>query len=249
MAHVGAIKAIEDVGLKPEVISGTSAGAIAAVLYADGYAPEEIVSFFVGKQLKEFAQIHLPTVSLFELTGFRNFLKKHLRSQTFEELNIPVRIVATNFDKGKTQVFSKGPIIKPLCASCCIPIVFAPVEIDGSYYVDGGIFKNFPVSIIREESEKVIGINVSPMAARKYNQTILSIAERSYHFMSRTNTFEDRELCDVLIEIEDLLNYKTFDLKNANNIFKIGYEHGTKALNENKQQISNLPGINSPVRE
>lgn len=233
-AHAGAIKAIEDSGLKPEIISGTSAGAIAAVLYADGYTPEEIIHLFVNKPLKEFGQLHVPTVSVFDMEGFRKFLKKHLRKTQFEDLGIPVRIVAANLDEGKVKVFDKGNIIEPLMASCAIPIVFPPMVIDGIHYVDGGIFKNFPVSIIREDCEKVIGVNVSPMVSRKYNQTIMQIAERAYHYMSRTNTFLDRNLCDLLIEIEDLVSFKTFDLKSANKIFKIGYEYGQKALNGNK---------------
>jgi len=232
-AHAGAIKAIEDAGHKPEIISGTSAGALAAVLYADGYTPEEITQLFVGKNFKEFAELMVPTAGVFGMDGFSRFLKKHLRKKNFEDLEIPVKIVATNLDEGKSHVFDKGPLLEPLMASCSIPIVFKPVEIEGVHYVDGGIFMNFPVSIIRKECDKVIGINVSPMVSRKYNQTIMQIAERSYHYMSRTNTLLDRSLCDVLIEIEDLIEFKTFDLKNALNIFEIGYQYGKKALDEN----------------
>jgi NTE family protein len=103
--------------------------------------------------------------------------------------------------------------------------------INGMNYVDGGIFKNFPVSIIRSESEKVIGINVSPLVSKKYNRSIMHIVERSYHYMSRTNTLLDRNLCDVLIEMKDLVEYKTFDLKSSTKIFKLGYENARNTLN------------------
>ena len=75
--------------------------------------------------------------------------------------------------------------------------------INGVHYVDGGLFHNFPVSIIREECERIIGVNVSPLVPQKYKQTIFHIAERSYHYMFRANTLEDREMCDVLIEAEE----------------------------------------------
>lgn len=231
-AHPGAIKAIEDMGQKPEVIVGTSAGALAGVLYADGYTPEEIISLFVGTEFKEFAQIQIPKAGIFSTQGFRRFLKKHLHAETFEDLAIPVKVVTTNLDDGKSVVFHKGPLIEPVIASCSIPIVFEPVVIDGINYVDGGIFKNFPVSVIRSDCEKVIGVNASPMVSRKYNKTIMQIAERSYHYMSRNNTLLDRKLCDILVEMEDLVTYKTFDIESANKIFNIGYTYAKEALSK-----------------
>ncbi|MDR0543013.1 MAG: patatin-like phospholipase family protein [Dysgonamonadaceae bacterium] len=231
-AHPGALKAIEDFGLKPEIISGTSAGALAGVLYADGYAPEEIIKLFVGKDFREFADIQVPVAAIFGMSGFRRFLKKHLHAKNFEDLSIPLKVVATNLDEGKSAVFDTGPIIDAVVASCSIPVVFNPVLIDGVNYVDGGIFNNFPVSTIRSLCDKIIGVNVSPLVPKKYNKTIMQIAERSYHYMSRTNTLLDRTLCDVLIEMTDLAYFKTFDLVNSEKIFKMGYGYSQKALSE-----------------
>jgi len=109
-------------------------------------------------------------------------------------------------------------------ASCSIPILFSPVLIGGIHYVDGGLFRNFPVSVIREECERVIGVNVSPLIPQKYKQTLFHIAERSYHYLFRANTMEDREMCDVLIETEQFGQYKTFDLENVDEISGIGYD-------------------------
>jgi len=229
-AHPGAIKAIEDFGLKPDIISGTSAGALAGILYADGYAPEEILKLFAGKDFREFFDIQMPVAAIFGTSGFKRFLKKHLHTKNFEDLPIPVKVVATNLDEGTSVVFDTGPIIDPVVASCSIPIVFNPVVIDGINYVDGGIFKNFPVSTIRGLCDQIIGINVSPLVHKEYHKTIMQIAERSYHYMSRTNTLLDRTLCDILVEIMDIAYFKTFDLVNSEKIFKIGYDYSHKAL-------------------
>lgn len=235
-AHLGVIKAIEDAGLKPNIIAGTSAGALAGVFYADGYTPEEILQLFVGRDFKEFGEIQLPKTAIFGTAGFRRFLKKNLRARNFEDLQIPLKVVATNLDEGKNAVFDKGPLIDPVIASCSIPIVFNPVVIDGINYVDGGIFMNFPVSPLRGITEKIIGVNVSPIVSKKYSKTIMGIAERTYHYMSRTNTLLDRTLCDVLIEMEELIDIKTFDLEHSSQIFKIGYEHAEKALIKSKEK-------------
>ena len=131
-----------------------------------------------------------------------------------------------------------GPIVEAVTASCSIPIIFTPVVINGIHYVDGGLFHNFPVSIIREECERIIGVNVSPLIPQKYKQTLIHIAERSYHYMFRANTLEDREMCDVLIEAEEFGMYKTFDLENVAVISNIGYAAAArsfeKVMNENK---------------
>ena len=125
-------------------------------------------------------------------------------------------------------------------ASCSIPIIFSPVVINGVHYVDGGLFHNFPVSIIRDMCERVIGVNVSPLVPQKYKQTIFHIAERSYHYMFRANTLEDREMCDVLIEAEEFGMYKTFDLENVEQIARIGYDAAIRAfelvIQENKYE-------------
>ena len=241
-AHPGAIKAIEDFGLRPDIISGTSAGALAGILYADGYTPEEIIHLFVGKEFREFVEFKVPVTAIFGTSGFRKFLKKHLRSKNFEDLLIPVKIVTTNFDEGKIMIFDQGPIIDPLIASCSIPIIFNPVVINGVSYVDGGVCKNFPVSTIRSLCNKIIGVNVSPLVSKKYSKTLMHIAERTYHYMSRTNTLLDRTLCDVLIEIDDLYSLSVFDLDNSEKIFKIGYDSSRQAILEsiNKEIFSVL---------
>ena len=71
-----------------------------------------------------------------------------------------VVIPATDLDNGESHEFRSGPIVEAVTASCSIPIIFSPVVINGVHYVDGGLFHNFPVSIIREECERIIGVNV-----------------------------------------------------------------------------------------
>ena len=81
-----------------------------------------------------------------------------------------------------------------------MPVLFAPVNIDGTHYVDGGLLMNLPVSTLRRICEKVIAVNVSPLMATKYKMNIVSIALRSYNFMFRSNSFPEREKADLLIE-------------------------------------------------
>lgn len=239
-AHIGVFKMLEECALSPDVIVGTSVGSLMGALFADGYSASEIKELFTGREFSEFAQLQLPKSGLFDSKRFRYFLKRHLRAKNIEDLETPLIIMATDLDNGESHEFRTGPIVDAITASCSIPIIFSPVVINGIHYVDGGLFHNFPVSIIREESDRVIGVNVSPLVPQKYKQTIFHIAERSYHYMFRANTLEDREMCDVLIEAEEFGLYKTFDIENVELISNIGYAAAARAfekvLRENKYE-------------
>lgn len=223
-AHIGILKAMEEANLQPNVISGTSAGALAGALYADGYHPEEILELFKKKSFKQFAELTMLQAGLFKPDRFRLFLKKNLRSKKFEDLKIPLKVVATDLTKGKSIVFDKGELIDPILASCAYPIVFTPVQIKEKHYVDGGLLKNFPVSVIRKDSEYVIGVNVNPLTPEDYKNTLMYVAERTFHYVSVANTIPDRRICDILIELKELSNYNMFSMDNMQEIYNIGYQ-------------------------
>ena len=128
--------------------------------------------------------------------------------------------------------FHKGDIAERVAASCCMPVLFAPVNIDGTYYVDGGVLMNLPVSIIRRICQKVVAINVSPLMAPKYKMNIVSIAMRSYNFMFRSNTFPEREKADLLIEPYNLGGYSNRELEKAEEIFMQGYNTANETLRQ-----------------
>ena len=229
-AHCGALLALEEFGLKPDIIAGTSAGAIVGALYAAGNNPIEISKMFMGKEFSNFVKLLIPKAGFFDHSPFQDFLMEYLHVERFEELQIPLYVVASDLDHGKSVVFTEGELARCVLASCSVPVIFNPVEIDGVHYVDGGIFRNFPVVPIRDMCEKVIGINVSPLISTDYKQNMIQIAQRSYHFMFKANTIEDKALCDLLVEVEEAHQYSTFDLENIHQIFKIGYQDTVRTL-------------------
>lgn len=236
-AHAGAIKAMEEQGIRPDIISGTSAGAIVGALYSSGYSPDDICSLFKQKDFNDFVKITLPKSGLFATESFLKFLRQSIKYENLEDLPTPLVVTATNLDKGTSITFDKGNIAERVMASACIPVIFKPVIIKGNKFVDGGIFKNFPVSPIRDLCEFIIGINASPLTTEKYSDNIVAIAERSYHFMFKANTFGDKAMCDIVVEVKNVMQYKTFDLKKVDIIFEQGYLAMKKALENN----TNIP--------
>lgn len=236
-AHLGVLQALNENGLYPEIISGTSAGAFAGVFYADGHSPKDIASFFKQKKFQEFAEFGIPHGGFFKSTRLSSFLKSHLRAKNFEDLKVPLRVVATDIEEGTFKVFTEGDIISAVVASCSVPLVFAPVEINGHYYVDGGLLKNFPVSTIRKDCRMIFGVNVSPIRPLSYKQSLKYVAERSFHYMSSSNTFQDRKLCDYLVESPNLASYSMFDLENVDDIYNAGYILAMEYIQKEKERF------------
>lgn len=227
-AHVGVLKAFEELGIRPDIISGTSAGAVIAVLYADGYSPDEILDLFSGLSFNDLAEITLPRAGFFKIDRFKQFLQQSLRAENIEDLAIPVVVTATDLDHGRYEVWRSGAIAERVTASCSIPIIFPPVLIDGTHYVDGGVLRNLPVYPIRNECDTIVGINVSPLVNKKYKQSVIDIAMRSYSFMSKSNTVEDMKLCDVFIPMKEAARYAVFDIHALRDIANVGYQRAMK---------------------
>ena len=236
-AHLGVLKALDDLGLKPEILIGTSAGALAGVFYADGFQPEEVNELFQKKEFLQFAELSLPNAGFLKSSGLYKLLKSNLRAKKFEQLKIPFVSVATDWVRGETVTFSEGDnLVESVVASCSVPIIFQPQYINGVAYVDGGVFKNFPVSLIRKACKYVVGVNVSKIAPLAEMANIRKMSERTFRMMANSNTLIDRDLCDILIEPRGISNLSMFDLKNISQVAKIGYLSATKTMQEEESQ-------------
>lgn len=221
--HVGVLKALEESGIRPDILSGVSSGAMVAALYADGYSPDSIVKTFENISLAQYFRIGITDGGLLSMQGFRELLDTLLKAETFEELSIPLRIVATDLDNGKSVVFDKGNLVDAIIASSSVPILFTPYEINGVNYVDGGVMKNLPASAIRDDCKILIGISAGPMDTDMYEKSIAQIALRSYKFIFRSNATQEKNLCDILIEPDNISDFNGASLGSINAIFSMGY--------------------------
>ena len=229
-AHAGALKAIEEAGLKPDVIAGVSAGSVISVLYAAGMKPDDMPKLFDGGKFSDFASLN-GRGSLFHINRFKKFILKNLNGyKRLEELPIPTYLGLTDFDNGVPAEFHEGEIGDIMMASCSIPIVFAPVTIGGTRYVDGGVLHNLPAWIIRDKCDYLIGINCSPLPSDNGGNGIMDIALRTFNLMSKCNQAQDMELCDSIVELRDIAHYKVFNLKDIHKVFISGYAATRRAL-------------------
>lgn len=235
-AHIGVLKALEEHGLKPDVIAGVSAGAVIAVLYAAGVPFEDMMKIFSKTAFREYAEFQMRGGGFFKLDRFRKHIMDAIgsRYQRLEDLNIPTYLGVTNLDDGESEVLSSGPLGDAMIASCSIPILFKPVKINGKRYVDGGVLRNIPTRMVRDKCDFLVGVNCSTLnETNTIKDTVMDIGLRTYSLMTRFHHKEDMKLCDLAIELPEISNYKVFNLKNIREVFIRGYATAKKAIETN----------------
>jgi len=165
LCHIEFCKALDEMGLKPSIISGTSIGSIVGAFYAGGMSGSEMRT--LTNQLGVLDYTKMIDFSILRRGGLMkgknvmDFLEKHLPIQTFEKLKIPLKIVATDYWKRKQVIFDSGELIPAIRASISIPVIFEPVRTNDIVMIDGGAVNPVPMSVIRDQCDLLIAIDVS----------------------------------------------------------------------------------------
>lgn len=230
--HIGALQFIKEAGIELDIISGCSAGALVGVLFSGGVSPETLLDLSIKTKWFNFLRPALPNKGLMDLNYLEQILTQNLNKNTFESLKIPVKVIATNLIAGKLKIFEEGSVIKPVLASCSVPLLFKPVEIENELYLDGGILMNFPASIIRDQCDILIGVSLMPIQIVKSDEinNSFKLLTRVLELSVQNNSKLQMGYCDILIESPQISQYSKFDLNTAEDLYKLGYQATREAL-------------------
>ena len=240
IAHIGVIRAMEEAGLTPDSIAGTSAGAVVGALYASGLSTDEMLEFFKGLQLFSIGNYAFGKPGWLDPDNFYESFRDFLPVDNFNALKIPLKVTATNILNGELEVFQEGPLVRPLLASAAFPGIFAPVEIGEGYYVDGGVLNNFPADLLREEAGFLIGVYVNPFeeVRRTEIKNSITVLERVLKLKTAQESIAKFELCDLVVYPTNLRKYSTFLEKDLDTIFDLGYREAKKQIRESSTDLS-----------
>ncbi len=275
LAQIGVLKALEEAGLKPDLIVGTSMGALIGTLYAAGYSPQSIDSMVKTVQWNDIysniinrknlfvSQKSEPRNYLLELRFDHNF-KPSLLSQSygqqfydilipmladaqlrsngnFDSLRIPVRIIATDLLTGKKVVFSKGNLVTAIRASCSIPLLFSPVELDNMLLVDGGLSSNIPTqTALKENAKFTVAVDVTaPLWTKADLENPIRLVDQIIAIGITHQKIQEKNLADVLITPE-LNSFKNTDFENIDTMISAGYQATVAQLDLIKEKLSNI---------
>ncbi|WP_295652365.1 patatin-like phospholipase family protein [uncultured Mucilaginibacter sp.] len=244
VAHLGIMQALTDKGITFAHISGTSAGAIAAAFFAQGFTPKETLKIIVEAHLLRMLRPSIGGTGFVSITHAEDFLKEYFPENSFKKLKIPINIASVDFGEGKLVYFNDGDLCKCLLASCCLPGIFRPIVMNGHMYVDGGLLNNFPVEPLVGVCDFIIGSSCNNMGTVTEIHSFGQMVDRSAMLAINAGLEPRKAMCDVVIEPHGLGSYGIFDTKFADEIYWMGYEEGLKTIKNNTALQGILPETN-----
>lgn len=234
VAHVGVIKALTESGIVIDSLAGTSGGSIVAALYATGRSIEDIENLALSLSWKQMAQVRLSRLGFLSSDRIERYLLSIMGDVRFDELKVPLAIVATNLVTGRAHVFREGRVALACRASCSIPQVYKPVEIDGEYFVDGGLVEELPLATLRMHFAPAIAVGVNLVAeggAFNRPRHVFHLAWRLGVIVSRQSARAMEHLGDVMVRPR-LEEYSGVHFRAIREMMQEGYEAGLVAAQE-----------------
>ena len=247
-AHIGAIQALEEHGVKPDFISGSSMGAIIGAIYCAGYSPAKIMRIIQAEKLYKLDKLMSPNLN-FKQKGLsshatlRATLKELIPHDCFDSLEILFAVCVTNITSGTYEYYYSGKgIVEYVVASASIPGVFDPVVIKNTTYVDGGVLNNLPAEILHQKGcDYIIGVDVLPFLPVE-KKSILDITLWSIRLMQHSNTQNGIKYCNWLIESNAIEKYNEFEFDKYKEIYQYGYKAMTEYIHSHPEMIETITG-------
>ena len=246
VAHIGFLKALEEEGIRPSFLSGSSMGSIVGACYAKGMSADEmkeIIQKLKATDIVDIGILPLSKLGLMKWTKVRRLMSSFLEDCEFSDLEIPFTCVAVDILSGKLHEFTEGSVIDAILASSSMPTVFRPVEKDGMLLVDGGVLCRVPVRQVKKMGADVV-VAVDVLGECKHSEkalNMISLITRVYDIMDSYRTADERRktrrITDLWLE-PDIPGVSQYEVKYHASVYDAGYKLGK----ENAGKIKALLG-------
>ena len=239
-AHVGVIQVLEENGIRPNLVAGTSAGSLVAAIYASGKNGTQLQRVAESMEEAAIADWTLPIFSRGLLRGdaLARYVNTQVGGRSIEDMAMPLGVVATDLNTGKEVVFQRGDTGTAVRASSSVPAVFQPVKIAGREYVDGGLVSPVPVGAARRMgADFIIAVDISSPPEGSLTGGTLDILLQTFAIMGKSiNTFELRD-ADVVVR-PDLQGISSSDFSARKRSIEAGRKAMLKMLPELKAALA-----------
>ncbi len=231
IAHVGILKVLEEEGIPVRFIAGTSVGALIGAAYCSGLSVAELEEVAHKVRFNTFARWTLSRFGFATNDRMVSFLTRTLKTKTFEQLRIPLAVVATEFSSGEGAVFRTGSLIDPVRASCAYPGMFLPVNIDGRCFVDGMLSHPVPTLPLREMgAQRVLAVQLKgSWSCKSAPRHLFDVIGQSFAIAQDRMSDGWRKAADLVIE-PDVAGFDFDDFKRAGELLRVGELAMRKAL-------------------
>jgi len=199
-AHIGVIQVLEENGIRPDLVVGTSAGSLVAAMYASGKSGSDMASLAQSMDESAITDWSFPGRGVIRGEALARYVREQTGGRSIEQMKLPLGIVATDLDSGQAILFERGDAGAAVRASSAVPAVFQPVRIGAREYVDGGLVAPVPVSFARQMgADVVIAVDISSPPDGAATGDAMHMLLQTFAIMSRSiNRFELRD-ADVVV--------------------------------------------------
>jgi NTE family protein len=239
-AHIGVIQVLEEAGIKPDLVAGTSAGSLVAALYAHGKTGAELASVALTLDEGTITDWAFPGRGMIRGEALARFVREHTKGQTIEQMKMRLGIVATDLDSGAGMLFERGDTGQAVRASSSVPAVFQPVRIGDREYVDGGLVSPVPVRFARQMgAEMVLAVDISSPPDGAATDGTMKLLLQTFAIMGKSiNRFELRD-ADVVLR-PPLLGVSSADFTSRVRAIRSGRDTALAQLPEIKAKLAAL---------
>lgn len=236
--HVGFLEALHPIRSSVSAVSGTSIGSVVGAFYCARYPFNEMLKLFEKASLFSLLSFSRNNArGIMRLDGLRKILKEAGIPESFEQLDTPLKVIATDLNNNDFISISSGNLHEAIIASCSIPIIFRSVEIDGKECVDGGLLNNLPADVLEDEVDKIIGIHINNYEVPERSDSIRVQADKVFSLVIAQNVKRNSRFCHYYVNPK--LSYiSVLDFQHINEFYHLGLSTGKQFL-ENPEKFAN----------
>ena len=199
-AHIGVIQALEEAGIRPHLVVGTSAGSLVAALYAHGKTAAEMAALALTMDEGALTDWAFPSRGVIRGEALARYVREQTAGQSIEQMKMPLGIVATQLDSGVGVLFQRGDTGTAVRASSAVPAVFQPALIGGREYVDGGLVAPVPVRFARQMGATlVIAVDISTPPEGNLTGDTMKLLLQTFAIMGRSISRFELSSADVVV--------------------------------------------------
>ena len=231
-AHIGVIQVLEQQGIHPDFIVGTSAGSIVGSIYASGKTANELRDIALNMKAQDVRDVKLDIKGFFDGKKVENYVNQQVNNTPLELLKTPMYVVATELKEGKKVVFNYGNTGQAVRASVSIPSMFVPTKIGTDEYVDGGLVSPVPVDVARDlGADIIIAVDILAQPMHTETSNVWGLFNQNINIMQNHLAREELKHADIVIQPDLREKAHIFDVRGREMTIQAGAEATLNQLN------------------
>ena len=230
-AHIGVLEVLEQQGIRPDFIVGTSAGSIVGSIYASGKSAAEMREIALKLKANDVRELNVSLKGFLDGKKVEDYVNEQVHNMPLQKMKIPMYVVATELKDGTKTVFNHGNTGQAVRASASIPSMFVPTKIRNIEYVDGGLVSPVPVEVARDlGADIVIAVDILAQPIHTETTNVWGLFNQNINIMQGRLAEEELKDADIVIQPDLREKAHIFDVKGREMTMQAGVDAAKEKL-------------------